>query len=182
MASSHASWKWGSRQTMNLGHLTPSQHSQLLSQSWGWFISRRVEDMILRRGTVWFGLHSRHATLPWGTVLLRKCPEMQDPADRFHQLSSGNSQHRGSANNWLREHKLFQNWGSPGKSQRQKSLRKGGKKCDQMWVKNICPQNDATGLLWWLSGKESNVGDMGLLPCLERSQLKKKKRQNDATK
>ena len=51
-----------------------------------------------------------------------------------------------------------------------------------MWVKNICPQNDATGLPWWLIGKESDAGDMGLLPRLERSQLKKKKRQNDATK
>ena len=51
-----------------------------------------------------------------------------------------------------------------------------------MWVKNICPQNDATGLPWWLSGKDSNAGDTGLLPGPERSQLKKKKRQNDETK
>lgn len=44
--------------------------------------------MILRRGTVWFGLHDRHATPPWGTVLVRRCPEMRG---KIQQTGSTNS-------------------------------------------------------------------------------------------
>ena len=44
--------------------------------------------MILRRGTVWLGLHGRHATPLWCTVLVRKCPEMRG---KIQQTGSTNS-------------------------------------------------------------------------------------------